>query len=136
MTREMQCKATTVAGTRCRAPSNVVDPKTILCPAHAPGGREMLREAGKKGGEAMARRFERIGLSAEDLGSLGSVEDVRRWLERIGQAVASGQLDHKAAAGALKAAEIATKMLQTASREEIADMRSELQRVRKVRVVR
>lgn len=52
------------------------------------------------------------------------------------ETLASGRIDHKAAASALKAAEIATKILQTASREEIADLRAELQRIRSVKGLR
>lgn len=131
-----RCLGTTRKGAPCEAGPHLVDPESGYCIAHDPAKKELLREAGRRGGRARARKYDQTGLDPEDLGGLESIDDVRRWLEQIGQAVASGKLDHKAAAGALKAAEIATKILQTASREEIADLRSELQRVRKVKAVR
>ena len=103
MTRELQCKATTVAGTRCAAPANVVDPNTKLCPAHAPGGREMLRQAGKKGGEAMARRFKGKALNEDELPPLNSPEVAEIWLERIARAVVTGGLPHNDARAATSA---------------------------------
>lgn len=132
---ELRCRGTNADGSACRAPENLVDPETQLCAGHDPARREMLIEAGKKGGKAAARRMKRAGLEAEELGALESIEDARRWLEKIGHAVAAGQLDHKSASAALKSVEIATKILQTASREEIADLREQLRHVKKMRAV-
>lgn len=136
MTRRLRCRATTVAGEPCRAPANTVDPDTRLCPAHAPGGREMLSEAGRKGGETMARRFKRRGLDPEVLGNLETVEDCRRWCELIGRAVASGELGHREGATAVRAIEAAQKVLATAAREEIDALRAELRRLKSVKAVR
>jgi hypothetical protein len=71
-----------------------VSPETGFCPAHAPGGRERLLKAARKGGEATARKLARQGLGDEELPPLGSPQAAELWLEVVGRAVASGRLGH------------------------------------------
>ena len=90
MTGELRCRETTGDGSPCRAPASLVNPETRYCPSHDPRHRERLREAGRKGGEAMARRFKRKGLDEDELPPLNSPEAAELWLECIGLALSKG----------------------------------------------
>lgn len=94
MSPERTCRETTADGRPCRAPSNLVDPETDLCPAHAEDGRERLREAARKGGEATARRLKGKGLSEDEIPPLRRPHDAQRLLEVVIRAVATGRLGH------------------------------------------
>lgn len=136
MPHELSCIGVNSDGTPCGTPSRFVNEQSGYCRSHDPDKRDQVRRDARRGGEATARRFKDGRLDPDALGPLESVEDCRRWCQVIGQAVASGQLGHKEAAAAIRASEAAAKVLATASREEIADLRTELQRVRKVKAVR
>ena len=67
-----------------------------LCPAHRPGARERLREAGKKGAQVSTRlRRKAMGLEPDDLPPLRTPQDAEAWLERVGRAVATGRLANR-----------------------------------------
>lgn len=73
---ERRCQATNAKGEPCRAPPELVDPESGLCPAHQPGGRDRLRLAGLKGAQA-ARGDRPEGLAPEELGRLESHADAK-----------------------------------------------------------
>ena len=99
-----RCKAKNADGNPCRAPEGMVDPITRYCPAHRPGATERLREAGKKGAKVSTRlRHKAAGLSSDDLPPLRSPQDAEAWLERIGRAVATGELVNRDADAATRA---------------------------------
>ena len=98
-----RCKAIKPDGETCRAPEHLVDLSTGLCMSHAPGASERLAEAGRKGGEAARRRFQRSGLDPDDLPPLSSPESAELWLEKIGRAVSTGRLGHHEASAAVRA---------------------------------
>lgn len=85
------CKGTRDDGSECESPIVGSDG---YCPAHRPEGREKLREAARKGGQATARRFSGDGLEDADLPPLDSPQAAERWLEAVGRAVAVGKLGH------------------------------------------
>jgi hypothetical protein len=75
-----------------------------LCPAHRPGGRERLREAGRKGAEVSAHvRRKAKGLRAGELPPLRTPQDAEVWLETIGRTVAEGRLRNQDADAATRA---------------------------------
>ncbi len=87
-----RCQATTVAGRPCAAP--VVNPVTGYCPAHGAGGRERMRDRGRKGAEATRAKWRGKGLRDEELPELCTPQDAEAWLEMLGRAVATGRLGH------------------------------------------
>ena len=93
-TGETRCSGQNSQGEPCGAPSSLVSRVTGLCPAHAPGGLERLRDAGRRGAEATARRFRNGGLAPDDLPPLRSPQDAERWAEVVGRAVAERRLTH------------------------------------------
>jgi len=134
---EHKCRARRKDGSACTAPANLIGDDGF-CWAHSPGNRQALLEAAEKGGAATAKRLQRNqgGIDPAELGDNETVEDVRRWVRVIGQAVASGRLGHKEATAALRACEVSAKMVQTATREELADLRAAIRRAEKVKAVR
>lgn len=122
--KDPRCSATNVRGEPCKAPSSLVDPESGLCPAHAPGGRERLREAARKGAQATARRLQGDGLAEDDLPSLRTPRDAATWLERIGRAVATGQLANRDADAATRAVRV---WLQAHEQGEVRDRMEELE---------
>lgn len=105
MAPERSCTAKNAAGEPCGAPSNVVDPRTGLCPAHSEGGRERIREAARKGGQAKARKERASGVDIKRHWRLDSYEAAERWLDRILKAVLAGQITHSQARSAVRAVE-------------------------------
>lgn len=92
--QERQCQGTNADGSPCGSPASFVDPESGFCPSHDPDNREKIREAARKGGQAMARRMEKKGLGDDELPPLDSPQAAERWLEATGRAVATGRLAH------------------------------------------
>ena len=69
-----------------------MDLSTGACPAHAPGGRQTMRERARKGGEATSKKLRRSGLSPSDLPPLRTHQDAQAWLETVGRAVLTGRI--------------------------------------------
>lgn len=86
------CKATREDGTPCKAPENMVDPETGLCPSHRDDAAERLSEYGRRGAEATNRRYRGEKLSEEELPPLDSPQAAEIWLENVGRAIATGRL--------------------------------------------
>ena len=130
----MPCKAITKADKPCRSPDTLVNPKTGYCRFHDPALKEVRRREGQKGGIESAKRWRAKGISADDLGPLEEPEDVRRWLEQIGRAVACGVLTASAGACAVRACEACLKALDAgAMASEIKELRKQLAEFRKLR---
>lgn len=87
----------------CGAPENMVDPSTGYCPSHGPGARERLREAGRKGGKATAKRMSAEGLEEGELPSLTDADAAETWCDIVGRAVVTERLSHNQAKAALRA---------------------------------
>ena len=130
----MPCKALTAASKPCRAPETLVDVGTGYCQSHDPALVEERRQRGIRGGYAAAERFKRQNLRQDELGELRTPEDVRRWLELIGRAVACGTLSASAGAWAVRACEACLKALDAgAMASEIKELRKQLAEFRKLR---
>ena len=130
----MRCKAITKAGKPCESPAHLIDPHTLLCRVHDPARAEEIRELGRKGGLKAAERFRMKGIQPHELGPLEEPEDVRRWLEKIGRAVACGTLSASAGACAVRACEACLKALDAgAMASEIKELRKQLAEFRKLR---
>lgn len=131
MAPEPRCTGTTASGSPCKAPANLLDPKTGFCPSHAPGASERLSEFGRKGARATARKHSKPGLDAQELGPLRTHEDAQSWLETIGRAVATGRLSDRQAQAAIRAvAEWVKAEGERATAEVINELRSEIDRVK------
>ena len=134
-----RCSGTNARGEPCKAPANLVDAETGCCPAHAPGGRERLREAARRGAQATARRLQGDGLAAEDLPPLRAPQDAEVWLERIGRAVATGELAHRDADAATRAVRAWLQAHEQGAvrkhMEQLAEQVAELKRARGLRSV-
>lgn len=105
MAPERSCTAKNAAGEPCGAPSNVVDPRTGLCPAHDPDKREKVRDAARKGGQAKARKDRATGVDTSGRWKLDSYDAAERWLDLILRAVLSGRITHSQARSAVRAVE-------------------------------
>ncbi len=92
--RERRCAGTNTSGEPCGAHASFVGPDG-WCPAHAPGGRQRLREAGQRGAEASARARRAQGLDPDELPELRAPKDAQRLLELVARAVAEGRLGHR-----------------------------------------
>ena len=121
----LRCRATTHIGDPCGAPAEFIDPATGLCPAHSPGGTARLREAGRKGAEATAKKLRGGGLESTELPPLNSPQAAAVWLEAIGRAVACGRLSHRDAVAATKAVR---EWLRAHEAGAVADQVEELRR--------
>ncbi len=92
-----RCKATRTDGKACRAPERMLDARG-LCPAHRPGARERLSEAGRKGAEATARKLRRAhGLEPGELPELRTPHDAQKALNIVAHAAAEGRLPQRQA---------------------------------------
>ena len=90
-----RCRGRNEQGEPCGAPESFVNPSG-WCPAHQPGGRERLREAGRLGAEVSKQvRRKWKGLRPGELGPLRTPKDAERWLRIIGQAVTEGRLRNR-----------------------------------------
>ena len=80
-----RCRAQNAAGQPCRAPESMVDPFGY-CPAHRPGGRKRLAEAGRIGAEVSKQvRRRGKGLLSGELPPLRTPQDAEAWLETVGR---------------------------------------------------
>lgn len=129
----MPCKALTLKGKPCQAPETVVRPSGY-CGSHDPALAEERRLRGQRGGFESAKRWHHKGLSPVDLGELKTPEDCRRWLEKIGQAVACGTLTASAGAACVRALDIALKAIDAGKlSDEISDLRAQLNEFKRLR---
>lgn len=96
------CRGTRDDGQPCESP--VVGPDGF-CPAHRPGGREKIREAARKGGQAKARKDRAPGVETDGRWKLDSYEAAERWLDVILRAVLAGKVTHAQARSAVRAIE-------------------------------
>lgn len=103
MPSELSCTATKDDGTPCGAPASLVDPETRLCWTHSEEGREKVREAASKGGEATARRLKGKALDEDELPPLDSAAAAEAWCDTVGRAVVTGRLSHNQGKAALRA---------------------------------
>lgn len=94
------CNATRDDGEPCTSPIVGEDGR---CPAHREGARERLREAGRKGAKATARRFSGGGLEDADLPPLVDADAAEVWCDVVGRAAVTGRIGHNEAKAALKA---------------------------------
>lgn len=84
---ERKCAGMKSDGSPCGAPANLIG-EDGFCDAHRPGGREELRERGRRGGYVSTSPRK----ADVDLPELRAPEDVAIASERIAQAVADGSL--------------------------------------------
>ncbi len=97
MSAEARCRATKAAGEPCGASPQLIG-EDGFCPAHRPGARERLSEAGRKGAEATARKWRgRGGLEPGELPQLGTPHDAQRALDIVAHAAAEGRLPQRQA---------------------------------------
>ena len=130
----MRCKAITKADKPCRSPDTLVDPKTGYCRFHDPALKEVRRREGQKGGIESAKRWRAKGISADDMGQLKEPEDVRRWLEQVGQAVACGVMTASAGACVVRACETALKAFDVGEmHDRIKQLEAQLKAFSKLR---
>ncbi len=92
-----QCKGTNQDGKRCQSPEHLVELETGYCPAHAPGGQERMAEMGRKGAEAMRRKWMAKGLEPGELPELRTPHDAQRALDIVAHAAAEGRLPQRQA---------------------------------------
>lgn len=126
MTDEQQtCRGVRDDGQPCEQ-SEMLD-EDGLCPAHREGARERLREAGRRGGEATARRHrsEEDTLESEELGQLESHSDAKARLDLICRAVLTGRIGRERADPSIRA----IREWVSAHQAEVADEKlAELER--------
>lgn len=103
MRKERRCRGVKADGTPCRARSSLVNEKSGFCFSHDPARKEKLSEAGRKGAEALHKKYARKGLDESELPPLTSPEVAEIWLERIAKAVATGRMPHQDARAATSA---------------------------------
>lgn len=133
MAQELRCKETNAAGEPCGASPSFVDPETRLCTTHQPGARERLSEQGKKGAKATKKKWDRPGLTPDQLGELEDVGDVKRWIALITGGVLSGQVDQKDATAATRALKVWLNANEhegeyQALQEELEELRDRLEK--------
>lgn len=117
------CRGMNVAGEQCGSPIVGADG---WCCAHRPGGEEEMRERRRRAAEATARRLRAGGLEPDDLPPLRTPQDAETWLERIGRAVATGELANRDADAATRAVRA---WLQAHDAGTVAERIAELQEV-------
>jgi hypothetical protein len=94
---EARCRATKAAGEPCGASPQLIG-EDGFCPAHRPGARERLSEAGRKGAEATARKWRgRSGLEPGELPELNTPHDAQAALDIVAHAAAEGRLPQRQA---------------------------------------
>lgn len=121
-----RCKGTNVDGEACGAPESMVDPETGYCPAHGPGGRNEMKERGRKGG----KQTHQTGLHPTDLPALDSFQAAQEWLEEIGRAVACGRLGDREANAAIRAvSEWRETESERVTREELEELQAQLEQL-------
>jgi len=124
--RVARCSALNAEGKPCGSPESVVDPESGLCWAHQPGGRERLVEAGRKGAEAMARKWRgRGGLEPGELPQLQTPHDAQEALDVVAHAAAEGRLPQRQADATTRAVR---EWLRAHEAGVVADQVEELRR--------
>ncbi len=126
MSTEARCRATKAAGEPCGASPQLIG-EDGFCPAHRPGARERLSEAGRKGAEALRDKYRKPNVQA-DAWALESPSDAQEWLQRIASAVLGGEITHHQANAASKA--LKTWLDAEGARLDVADV-EELQEIAK-----
>lgn len=116
----MRCKHKTADGKRCRAPEGLVN-EDGECPAHRPDSHKRLSEAGKKGGDALARRWNRN----MKLPPLDSFKAAQHWLYLVGDGVARGVLGAREADAITRATE---KWINAQSGAELEQLITQLKK--------
>ena len=101
----LRCRGVSSDGNPCEVPSSLVDPRTGFCRSHAPGAREALSEQGRKGAAVTARKLRGAGLDPKDLPTLDGPQTASLWLDRVGRAVATGQMGHREATAVVRVVE-------------------------------
>ncbi len=97
MSAEARCRATRSGGEPCGAPPQLIG-EDGFCPAHRPGARERLSQAGRKGAEATARKLRGAGgLEPGELPVLRTPHDAQRALDIVAHAAAEGRLPQRQA---------------------------------------
>lgn len=121
-----QCRGTNAAGGPCQAPEHMVEDG--LCPAHRPGGVEMMRERAALGGLATKARFEGQAFAPEDLPPLVTLEDAKAALDQVRVAVMSRRVTHAEGNAASKAVSewVRTETAAITARL-VGELKSELQ---------
>ncbi len=97
MSADVRCRATKTTGEPCGASPRLIG-EDGFCPAHRPGARERLSEAGKKGGAATARKWRGgHGLEVGELPELRTPHDAQKALDIVAHAAAEGRLPQRQA---------------------------------------
>lgn len=97
MSADVRCRATKTTGEPCGASPRLIG-EDGFCPAHRPGARERLSEAGKKGGAATARKWRGgHGLEVGELPELRTPHDAQKALDIVVHAAAEGRLPQRQA---------------------------------------
>ena len=97
MSAEERCRGTRAGGEPCGAPPQLIG-EDGFCPAHRPGARERLSEAGRRGAAATARKWRgRGGLEPGELPELRTPHDAQRALDIVAHAAAEGRLPQRQA---------------------------------------
>jgi len=121
----MPCRATNQDGKRCQSPEHLVDSDTGYCAAHAPGGQERMAEIGRKGAEAMRRKWMAKGLEPGELPELRTPHDAQRALDIVAHAAAEGRLPQRQADATTRAIR---EWLRAHEAGAVADQVEELRR--------
>ncbi len=127
-----RCRGRNEQGEPCGAPESFVNPSG-WCPAHQPGGRERLREAGRLGAEVSKQvRRKWKGLRHDELPPLRTPQDAEVWLETLGRAVAEGRLRNQDADAATRAVREWLKALEAGKvTEHVEELREQVAALKK-----
>lgn len=77
--------------------------KDGLCPAHAPGGAEHMREVSRLGGAASAAKSAGVAFQAEEVTRIETLEDAKAALDTVRVAVLTRRITHAEGNAASKA---------------------------------
>lgn len=95
-----------------------------------------MAQLGQKGGKRTADLLSRKGLDPGELGPLETPEDARRWLETVGEAVASGRLSDKDGRTVTQAVQVFLRAYDVGQLlERVKELEGRLQELKKVRRV-
>jgi hypothetical protein len=131
-----QCRGQKANGSACGALPHLLD-EDGYCPAHRDGGREAMAERGRRGGLATKRRLSAGGLETDELPSLETHDDAKRWLEVIGRAVATGRLSDRHAQAAVRAvAEWVRTEGEKTTAEVVAQLKADIEQLQSAMKVR
>ena len=125
MSAKASCRATRAGGEPCGAPPQLIG-EDGFCPAHRPGARERLSEAGRKGAEATARKLRGAGgLEPGELPQLRTPHDAQEALDIVAHAAAEGRLPQRQADATTRAVR---EWLRAHEAGAVADQVEELRR--------